>query len=204
MSALPIRPLPHCTAFADTRRITAGTLPAIATTLKALVDQTPQAQILIFDDHSGNQVDLNLHGTLDDVLARMPRPHPSAPATDGAVGAAPARGAGRPKLGVTGREVTLLPRHWDWLSTQPGGASVALRKLVEHALRDNQPLDRQRRAREVAYKVMSALAGDNEGFEEASRALFAGDAVRYARCIAGWPADVRDYISLLAQDGLTG
>ncbi|MFY0534142.1 DUF2239 family protein [Nannocystis pusilla] len=35
----------------------------------------------------------------------------------------PARtGPGRPKLGVVSREVSLLPRHWEWLERQPSGS----------------------------------------------------------------------------------
>src|SRR3546814_490284 len=111
------------------------------------------------------------------------------------------RGRGRPKLGVTAREVTLLPRHWDWLAAQPGGASVALRKLVEQAMRDDRQT--RRAAQEAAYRVMTALAGDLPGYEEAIRALFAGDRQRFEQQIAGWPADLRDYVTRLAFNGET-
>ena len=100
---------------------------------------------------------------------------------------------GRPKLGVTPREVTLLPRHWEWLATQPGGASVALRKLVEQARKSHSQTDRLRCAQERAYRFMSTMAGDFPGFEEASRALFANDPLRLKELIAGWPEDVRDH-----------
>jgi hypothetical protein len=115
--------------------------------------------------------------------------HPAAPEP---------RGRGRPKLGVVAREVTLLPRHWDWLATQPGGASVALRKLVEEARRTGGDRDRSRAARDAAYHFMSAMAGNLPGFEEASRALFADDRRRFAGLIAGWPDDVRDHAVKLA------
>ena len=108
------------------------------------------------------------------------------------------RGRGRPKLGVVAREVTLLPRHWDWLAAQPGGASVTLRKLVEEARRANLDRDRQRQASECAYHFMSAMAGDMAGFEEASRALFANDAAKFRQQTEAWPADVRDYVRYLA------
>jgi hypothetical protein len=103
------------------------------------------------------------------------------------------RAPGRPKLGVTAREVTLMPRHWDWLGAQPGGASVALRKLVERALRANGDEDRIRQVREAAYRFMTAMAGDAPGYEEALRALFAGDHSRLRRIVAKWPADVREH-----------
>ena len=108
------------------------------------------------------------------------------------------RGRGRPRLGVVAREVTLLPRHWEWLGAQPGGASVALRKLVEAARRSSGDLDRSRAARDAAYHFMSAMAGNLPGFEEASRALFADDRRQFVALIAGWPGDIRDHIVKLA------
>jgi hypothetical protein len=121
-----------------------------------------------------------LRGSDADVLRRHSGPAP----------ANVARSAGRPKLGVVAREVTLLPRHWEWLSGQPGGASVALRKLVEDARRTNAGTDRVRHAQEVAYRFMSAIGGNLPGYEEAIRALFAGDRARFEATIDGWPADV--------------
>ena len=98
------------------------------------------------------------------------------------------------------REVTLLPRHWDWLASQPGGASVALRRLVDEARHANPVADRVRQAREATYRFMTAIAGNQPGYEEAIRALFAGDGARYHGLIAGWPLDVRYYASLLSLD----
>ena len=100
-----------------------------------------------------------------------------------------------------GREVTLLPRHWEWLNAQPGGASVALRKLVEQARRGNQEADRTRRSREAAFRFMSAIAGNEPGFEEASRALFAGDGDAFTHQTEAWPMDVRNFARVLAVDG---
>jgi hypothetical protein len=99
---------------------------------------------------------------------------------------------------VVAREITLLPRHWDWLNAQPGGASVALRKLVDEARRSKGDLDRARAARDAAYHFMSVMAGNLRGFEEASRALFADDRRRMAGLIAGWPDDIRDHVIRLA------
>jgi uncharacterized protein len=96
---------------------------------------------------------------------------------------------GRPRLGVTSREVTLLPRHWDWLATQPGGASVALRKLVEDASRN--PKAQQRAKRDAAYRFATALVGNAPGYEEAIRALYAGHGEEFAAHIEAWPVDVR-------------
>lgn len=188
------------TAFAGPHKVAAGTLHVVAQTLKELVTRDPDAQILIFDDASGSQIDLNLHGSLADVLQRLPQPRAAAHAPPEDV-PAPARTAGRPKLGVVAREITLLPRHWEWLATQPGGASVALRKLVELAQRGSKTQDEQRQAREAAYKVMNALAGDATGFEEASRALFAGNQRAFLTYVQEWPADVREHVLQLAQRG---
>lgn len=99
---------------------------------------------------------------------------------------------GRPKLGVTPREVTLLPKHWDWLATQPGGASVALRKLVEEASRN--PKAQQRARRDAVYRLATALVGNAPSYEEAMRALYAGQREDFAAHIEAWPTDVRQVL----------
>ena len=106
------------------------------------------------------------------------------------------RGPGRPKLGVTAREVTLLPRHWEWLAAQPGGASVALRKLVETASRD--PKAERAAARDAAYRFASAMGGDEAGFEEAMRALYAGKRKKFHRQLESWSPDVREHLEKMA------
>ena len=137
--------------------------------------------VLVFDADTGAVVDLDLRGTLEEATARL-TPAPEAEK----------RGPGRPKLGVTAREVTLLPRHWNWLSVQPGGASVALRKLVEGALREAERPDRARKAKEAAYRFMTALAGDLPHYEEATRMLFAGDWTAFDAATEAWPEGVRE------------
>ena len=112
------------------------------------------------------------------------------------------RGPGRPKLGVTAREVTLLPRHWEWLATQPGGASVALRKLVEAASRD--PKAERNTARDAAYRFASAMGGDEAGFEEAMRALYAGKRKKFHRQLESWPSDVREHLEKMAAPVFAG
>jgi hypothetical protein len=167
------------TAFQGFRRVSNGTAEELAVFLK----KRRQGEVLVFDDATGTQTDLDLTN----------RGKPKEPAAD----VAP-RGRGRPRLGVVAKEVTLLPRHWDWLNAQPGGASVALRKLVEEARRTSGDRDRVRGAQEAAYRFMSAIAGNLPGFEEATRALFTYDRRRFSELIAAWPADVRDYAVRLA------
>jgi hypothetical protein len=147
---------------------------------------------LIFDDETGEQVEVDVRGTDDEVRQRLAPPgQEDAP-----------RGPGRPKLGVVAREVTLLPRHWEWLNSQPGGASVALRKLVEEARRANAGRDRVRRSQEATYRFMSALAGNLPGFEEAARALFARNPARFAEQIRDWPEDVQKFLTHLGEECL--
>jgi hypothetical protein len=175
-----------CTAFEGTRCIASGTLSHVALKTKAVIDRGERASVLIFDDLSGEVIDFDFRGVPEQVLARLPETE------------APRR-VGRPNLGVVAREVTLLPRHWDWLNRQPGGASVALRKLVEQARRANDGKDEIRQAQEAAYRFISAMAGNEPGFEEAARALFAGDSSKFAQQVDGWPMDVRDHAKRLAE-----
>ena len=184
------------TAFIGHQRLASGPLADVALAIKT-TKPTGAGPILIFDDTSGRSIDVDLRGTDEDILARLPMPAPNRELAAEPSAAEP-RGRGRPRLGVIAREVTLLPRHWDWLAGQPGGASVALRKLVEQALRIGGDRDRQRAARDAAYHFMSAMAGDFKSFEEASRALFADDRRRFYELIASWPDDVRDHIVTLA------
>ena len=188
----------RCTAFEGSRRIASGELREVALKAKAVMDRGERAPVLIFDDATAEPIEVDFRGTPDDVLSRLPETAVAAPAE---ADSQEPRRAGRPKLGVVAREVTLLPRHWEWLNGQPGGASVALRKLVEHARRANQGIDRIRRAREAAYRFMSAMAGNEPGFEEAARALFAGNRERFDEQVALWPGDVRDHAKKLATAG---
>lgn len=156
----------------------------------------PVRPVLVFDNETGRSIDIDLRGSDDEIVARFTQKAAGAQSADEAdreVAQREPRSRGRPKLGVVAREVTLLPRHWDWLATQPGGASVALRKLVEGARRANAQGDKRRAAHERAYHFMSAMAGDLAGFEEATRALFADDRARFRKMIARWPRDVRDH-----------
>lgn len=192
--------LKSCTAFKGNQSVASGNLLKVARKVKEIIDQDEQASILIFDDVTSELVEVDFRGTMEDVLERLEKP----PAGEESANASSdtdqrsQRGPGRPKLGVVSREVTLLPRHWDWLNSQPGGASVALRKLVEEARRVNSGKDKVRHSKEVAYRFMSAMAGNFPGFEEATRALFAGDSERFNSLVASWSMDIRDHARKLA------
>lgn len=148
--------------------------------------------MLIFDDDTGRQIDFDLRGTDQDIASRLTELGSSFE------DAGSVRGPGRPKLGVVAREITLLPRHWEWLAAQPGGASVTLRKLVEEARRANRSKDSRRKAQERAYHFLSAIAGNLVGFEEAARALFTNDRQCFSERITAWPVDVRHHAIWLA------
>lgn len=177
------------TAFLDGRRLATGSLHEVAVAVLRAQQVEPEGHPLVFSNASGRSADLDLRGGEDAVAARY---------TVAAPTQAP-KGRGRPKLGVVAREVTLLPEHWAWLAEQPGGASVALRKLVHEARRNGGDRDQTRQARDRAYHAMSTLAGDLAGFEEASRALFAGDHARLVAQMAAWPQDVQAYVLQLAE-----
>jgi hypothetical protein len=171
------------TAFHGFRRVATGGAADLVEALKG----RPQGKAIVFDDATGAQIDLDPRGKTAE-LAPVPAE----------VAEAEPRGRGRPRLGVIAREVTLLPRHWDWLNAQPGGASVALRKLVDEARKTSGDRDRVRAAQEAAYRFMSAIAGDLAGFEEATRALFSYDRRTFTQVVANWPEDVRNYAVRLA------
>ncbi|HEX4268480.1 MAG TPA: DUF2239 family protein [Steroidobacteraceae bacterium] len=196
------------TAFGGHQRLLSGPLVEVALAVKSAVENGSPRQFLVFDDATGRVIDLDLHGTKADVIDGLTRrakefigSHASrrAKATESSKEeASEHRGRGRPKLGVVAREVTLLPRQWEWLSNQPGGASALLRRLVDDAKRSGIPQQKRRAAQEAAYHFMLAIAGDLPGYEEATRALFADDRPKLERCIAGWPKDIRTHALRLA------
>jgi len=185
-----------CTAFEGSSCISSGALEQVALKAKEVLDRGTEAAVLIFDDVTSRLIEVDFRGSAEEVMHRLGAP--AEPRADAA------RRPGRPKLGVVPREVTLLPRHWEWLNSQPGGASVAIRKLVEEARRASEGKDRVRQARESAYRFMSAMAGNEPGFEEAARALFAGRKEGFDECTESWPVDVRDHARRLAAAGLEG
>lgn len=187
------------TTFDGHRRIATGSLQSNALATKRALESNATGPVLIFEDATGRAIDVDLRGDEEAVLTRLDYEAAAAAARTGSPEQPDGPpGRGRPKLGVVAREVTLLPRHWDWLATQPGGASVALRKLVDDARRTNSEKDKTRQAQERAYNFMVAVAGNLPHFEEASRALFANDREKLGELIAGWPEDVRQHAFRLA------
>jgi len=165
--------------FAGTRRVAAGPLRDVLPVLKRRFDRNRSDVGLVFEVETGRQVEFDLRGTPAEILGRaLP---------------APQRGRGRPKLGVVSREVSLLPRHWDWLEEQSAGISGALRRLVEQAMKAQPDKQRARRARDALSRFLYSMAGDRPNYEEAGRALFAGDLTRFEQLVRRWPKDVRDH-----------
>lgn len=161
------------TAFFQDGLLARGSAEEVAAVVRALPPTSRAADILAFDDESGRQVDLPLHD----------------------IATAPARSRGRPALGVSAREVTLLPRHWEWLAAQPGGASATLRRLVEEARKRGRG---RRECQDAAYRFLTVMAGDRPGYEEAIRALYADDRSRIEELAAVWPQAIRNHALALA------
>ncbi len=175
------------TAFLGEAQIASGPLETVLAALKPRFDRDTGAMFLIFEDETGRQVDFDLRGTLKEAQERARPPHART-------------GPGRPKLGVVSREVSLLPRHWDWLERQPNGASAALRRLVEQAGKQEPGEQRARRLIEAAGRFLSAMAGNLPGYEEATRALYNGNRERFEELIRDWPPDIRRHAQHLVQD----
>ena len=190
-------PAMRCTAFAGNRRIASGELRHVALKAKQVFDSEPNQPILVFEDATGVVVELRLELPAAELLRTL-----NAVPAEADEAPVPARGPGRPRLGVVAREITLLPRHWDWLGAQPGGASVTLRRLLEDARKVSASADGERRrvAQEAAYRFMHALGGNLPDYQDATRALFAGNVARFEEVLARWPEDVREHASLLAAD----
>ncbi|HEV3422782.1 MAG TPA: DUF2239 family protein [Paraburkholderia sp.] len=193
-----------CIAFEGVRCIASGALKDVALAVKQVIERGETAPVLVFDDVTSQPVEFDLRGTPGDVLARLAGKEAATDDETGPADDATPRGRGRPKLGVIAREVTLLPRHWDWLNSQSGGASVALRKLVEAARLASDDKDRVRDAQEATYRFMTALAGNLPAYEEATRALYATDRTRFEATIAQWPVDVRAHTARLAAAAFGG
>jgi uncharacterized protein len=208
MRRIPTNPDPtvhQCVAFAGNSCIASGPLTDVAAEARKCMKLDPETMILVLDALTSEPVEVDFRGTPREVVERLVATWGAAAQSDEPAGVeapgAPAAGRapGRPKLGVVAREVTLLPRHWDWLGEQPGGASVTLRKLVEEARRSTEGDVAKRRAQEACYRFMNTLAGDEPGFEEALRALYAEERVCFEALTESWPVDVRFHARRLAE-----
>lgn len=189
------------TAFCNGRQIATGALAEIVTAIAQAASATLADAVQVFTDSNGEIIELDLRGSPAEIVARHHQPTAEAPPATGQTEATQQTVTGtrgRPRLGVVPREVTLLPRHWQWLSEQPGGASVALRKLVEQARKQSESLTQHRHAQEAAYRFLTAIAGNLPDYEEALRALFAGDRDQFASTMASWPPDIGRYAQKLA------
>lgn len=180
----------HYTVFVGERLVSSGTARELLPALKARFESDPGTLFLIFEDETGRQVDFDLRGSVEEVLARHAGPSAHS-------------GPGRPKLGVVPREVTLLPRHWEWLETQSGGASGAIRRLIDEARKREPEKARRQQAIQAAGRFLTAMAGNYPQYEEASRALYANDGEKFETLIAEWPSDVRRHASELAKAGFS-
>lgn len=205
MSDLLTKPV---TAFAAHRLLSAGPLVEVALAVKAANESDTSCTVLVFDDSTGRVIGLDLRGSKADIIERLSQPpRPSAgryrPPAEASTEASTQqssepKGRGRPKLGVVAREVTLLPRQWEWLAQQPGGASAVLRRLVDDARKNGGSRQQRRAAQEATYQFMLAIAGDFPDYEEATRALFADDRTALEQRIAAWPEDIRQHLLRLA------
>lgn len=186
-----------CTAFADHLKIASGSVAEVALEVKRFLnhEKRPTATLLIFDDLTSDQIEMDLRGTDEEILDRFSMEKPEHLESSESLGKE--KGPGRPKLGIVAREVTLLPRHWEWLGLQSGGASATLRKLVEEAKKKNPARDQFRQVQEATHKFMSAMAGNLPQFEEALRSLYAKENEKFGKIIAPWPKDIQEHIHKL-------
>ncbi|MDO9181477.1 MAG: DUF2239 family protein [Bacteriovorax sp.] len=174
------------TAFDGNKLLFQGPLSDIVLKIKKRLGKAENSSILIFSDSTGKTMDFNFQGNERDVQRRLEVYVTEEVPKDNS-------GPGRPKLGVISREVSLLPRHWEWLATQSGGASSTLRTLVEEAKKKLTNGNQIKQAQERTYKFISAIAGDFEGYEEALRALYKRDENNFLIQIQGWPNDVKNH-----------
>jgi uncharacterized protein len=173
------------TAFTGVRHLVTGDLKTMLRAVKAHMDSRDADPALIFEDATGSQVDFDFRGTEAEILARAEPEQPR-------------HGPGRPKLGVVCGEVSLLPRHWEWLEQQQHNISASIRRLVDEAIKNEPASAKARFAIEATDRELWVLAGNMPGCEEASRALYARDFSRFDSLAAAWPADVARHLCAMA------
>lgn len=185
-------------AFDATKKIASGDILEVALKVKTHLKKNPNASVVIFDDLTSNQVEIDFRGTAENVLNRLKENLEKIEIPEKTEKIGP----GRPKLGVTAKEVTLMPEHWEWLGHQPGGASVTLRRLVEEAKKKNYTKDLLRQAQESTHKFMTVMAGDLPQYEEALRVLYAKDLKKFESIASMWPKDIKEHALKLAKKTL--
>jgi uncharacterized protein len=183
------------TAFIGHKLLAHGPLEKVVLKVKHQSEENPTATVLVFSDSTGKQMDFDLSGTEKDILKRLNvYIDTNEPVSQS--------GPGRPKLGVVSREISLLPRHWEWLSNQPGGASVTLRRLVDETRKQSTGKEQIKKAQERTYTFLSSIAGNLSNYEEALRALFAKNAKGFEANISEWPKDIKSHARKLAAPAL--
>ncbi|MGV6876041.1 DUF2239 family protein [Pseudochelatococcus sp. B33] len=197
-----------CTAFDGYRLLSSGPLIEVALAVKAVIESDLTRAVLVFDDLTGRVIDLDLRGSKAEIIERLSHvaqqpagrftSRSGEPSEPPKADALEPRGRGRPRLGVVAREVTLLPRQWEWLAAQPGGTSAVLRRLIDEAKRNGNSLQERRAAQEACYQFMWGIAGDLPNYDEAARALFADDREMLEHCVAEWPEDIATHVIRLA------
>lgn len=179
------------TAFQNNNMLTSGQPWEVAIALKAAMKVDRESEFLCFDDSKGSFIDLNLSGSYEDIIERYKPAEPTSQKNKHSK-------AGRPSLGVISKEITLLPRHWEWLAQQESSASATLRKLVETAIKSNSQEELVRQAKATTDRFMISMLGDEINYENAARALYRGDKVQFRDLTRRWPADLRHHVMRLS------
>lgn len=166
------------TAFASCKQIAFGECAQVLAQIGSMT--FPQdTSIRVFGDETGECLDFDLRVK---VLTKSAM-------GKSALSTSVVRSMGRPRLEVVAGEVPLLPRHWEQFDRQPGGTSVALRRMVDEGRKIGQGRDSVRAPRETACRSMRNMAGALPGYEHAARALFRGNKALFEKAVAHWPAD---------------
>lgn len=182
------------TAFDNTSIIAHGSLRDVILKTKKILGKSENSSFLIFSDSTGKTIDFNFQGTEKEILKRL---EIFVSNSDEKIELAR---PGRPKLGVISREISLLPRHWEWLATQSSGASSSIRNLIEDAIKKSTSKVSLKQQQEKVYRVMTTLAGDLDGYEEAIRSLYKRDRESFIKFTKGWSKDLRSYLEKLTND----
>lgn len=170
------------TAFRGDTRIITDSLFNVALALQ----KQSEMNVLVFNDQTGQQIDLDLSGSEDDLKQRYTEVEY-------------VKKVGRPKLGVISREITLQQKHWNWLDQQSSSASAVIRKLIDKELNDPSSESNIMLAKQAIDHFMLAMLGNMPNYEEATRALYQGNKSHFLALIHNYPKDLKVYLELKAQ-----